>query len=52
MYAILDASKEYNINNIYIHPITDGRDTSVTSGVGFLTEIANKIEGTNAKRCS
>ena len=49
MYAILDASKEYNINNIYIHPITDGRDTSVTSGVGFLTEIANKIEGTNAK---
>ena len=49
MYAILDAAKNYNINNIYIHPITDGRDTSVTSGVGFLTEISNKIEGTNAK---
>lgn len=49
MYAILDAAKNFNIKNIYIHPITDGRDTSVTSGVGFLTEISNKIAGTNAK---
>ena len=49
MYAILDAAKKYKINNIYIHPITDGRDTSVTSGVGFLTEISEKIAGTNAK---
>ena len=49
MYAILDAAKAYNIKNIYIHPITDGRDTSVTSGIGFLKEITEKIEGTNAK---
>ena len=48
-YAILDAAKEYDIKNIYIHPITDGRDTGVTSGKGFLAEIAGKIEGTNAK---
>ena len=49
MYAILDAAKEYNIKNIYIHPITDGRDTSVTSGKGFLKEVSEKIAGTNAK---
>lgn len=48
-YAILEASKKYNIKNIYIHPITDGRDTGVESGEGFLTEIAEKIKGTNAK---
>ena len=48
-YAILDAAKNYDIKNIYIHPITDGRDTGVTSGKGFLAEIASKIEGTNAK---
>lgn len=48
-YAILDAAKEYDIKNIYIHPITDGRDTGVTSGKGFLAEVASKIEGTNAK---
>ena len=49
MYAILDAAKKFNIKNIYIHPITDGRDTAVTSGMGFLKEISDKIEGTNAK---
>lgn len=49
MFAILDTAKNYNIKNIYIHPITDGRDTSVTSGKGFLTEISEKIAGTNAK---
>lgn len=49
MYAILDAAKAYNIKNIYIHPITDGRDTSVTSGIGFLKEVTEKIEGTNAR---
>ena len=48
-YAIIDAAKEYDIKNIYIHPITDGRDTGVTSGKGFLAEVASKIEGTNAK---
>ncbi len=48
-YAILDVAKNYNIKNIYIHPITDGRDTSVTSGIGFLGEITEKIKGTKAK---
>ena len=49
MYAILEAAKKFNIPNIYIHPITDGRDTAVTSGKGFLDEIQSKIDGTNAK---
>jgi len=49
MFAILDAAKEYNIENIYIHAITDGRDTAVTSGKTFLQETAEKIEGSNAK---
>ena len=48
-YAILDTAKEFNIKNIYIHPITDGRDTGVTSGKKYLAEIAKKIDGTNAK---
>ena len=49
MYAILDVAKNYNIKNIYIHPITDGRDTSVDAGIRFLAEIDEKIQGTNAK---
>lgn len=49
MFAILDCAKEYNIKNIYIHVITDGRDTSVTSGKGFIEQTEKYISGTNAK---
>lgn len=49
MFALLDVAKNYNIKNIYIHAITDGRDTAVTSGKGFLQETLDKIQGTNAK---
>lgn len=49
MYALLDVAKNYNIKNIYIHVITDGRDTGVNAGVGFMDEIAEKTKGTNAK---
>lgn len=49
MFALLDVAKNYNIKNIYIHAITDGRDTPVTSGESFLDETAKKIAGTNAK---
>lgn len=52
MFAILDCAKKYKIKNIYIHAITDGRDTPVTSGEGFLDSVAEKIEGTNAKIAS
>ncbi len=49
LFAILDAAKNYNIKNIYIHAITDGRDTAVTSGKDFLAQTEEKIAGTNAK---
>lgn len=49
MFAILDAAKKYKIKNIYIHMITDGRDTPVTSGINYAQEIEEKIKGTNAK---
>ena len=52
LFAILDAAKDYNIKNIYIHAITDGRDTAITSGKEFLEQTAKKIEGTNAKIAS
>ncbi len=49
MFAIIDASKKYNIKNIYIHAITDGRDTPVTSGNNYLEQTSKFIENTNAK---
>ena len=49
LFAILDAAKNYNIKNIYIHAITDGRDTPTESGIEFLKQTTEKIKGTNAK---
>ena len=50
--AIIEQSKKYKIKNIYIHAITDGRDTPVQSAVGFLKELQEKINGTNIKIAS
>lgn len=49
MYAILSLAKNYNIKNIYIHAILDGRDTGVHDGAKYLKEAEEKFKGTNIK---
>lgn len=48
LFAILDMAKNFDIKNIYIHAILDGRDTMVNAGKGFVEELLQKINGTNA----
>ena len=43
LFGILDMCKEKNIDNIYIHAFTDGRDTLPTSGVGFVEQLQGKL---------
>ncbi len=50
--AIIKESQKYNIKNIYIHAITDGRDTPVQSAVEYIKELEKDIEGTNIKIAS
>lgn len=46
LFALLEAApKECKI---CIHVITDGRDCSPTTGLGFVESLENKISGTNA----
>ena len=52
MFAILDFAKNFDIPNIYIHLITDGRDCGVKDSLKFVAEIEEKIAGTNAKIAS
>ncbi len=52
LFAILDCAKAYKIQHIYIHVFTDGRDTAVTSGRGFVERLENKIQGTHASIAS
>ncbi len=44
LFGLLDMCKEKNIDNIYIHVITDGRDTLPTSGINFIQDLQNKLD--------
>ncbi len=44
LFALIKMAKDQGINRLYIHPIMDGRDTSPTSGIGFLKQLGNKIQ--------
>jgi len=37
--AIVDVCKAENLNNVFIHAFTDGRDTDPKSGLGFLKDL-------------
>ncbi|MBE5757660.1 MAG: 2,3-bisphosphoglycerate-independent phosphoglycerate mutase [Clostridiales bacterium] len=43
-FALLDMAKKKNVQNVYFHAITDGRDTAVDSGMGFVQRLQAKID--------
>lgn len=49
--CLLNMAKENGISNIYIHAITDGRDTFVDSGYNYLKEIEDLNIGSIATIC-
>ena len=44
MYALLEAAKEYQVPEVYIHFFGDGRDTDPKSGAGYLQELLDFIK--------
>lgn len=50
--AIISLCKEKNINNVYVHAFTDGRDTDPKSGVDFLNELQEHLDKTSGKIAS
>ena len=43
LYALLELCKKEKFNNVYIHVITDGRDTSPISGINYINNLQEKI---------
>jgi len=52
LLALCDITSKYNLNNVFIHALTDGRDTDPRSGLGFMKEVVEHIDGTNVKLAS
>jgi 2,3-bisphosphoglycerate-independent phosphoglycerate mutase len=49
LLGLLDAANDYGLEHIFVHAFTDGRDVDPKSGYGFITELEEHIESTNAK---
>ena len=49
LIALAKAAHEAGVENIAVHAITDGRDTSPTGGKGFLSYCEDKLAPFNAK---
>ena len=50
--ALIDASREFGLEKVFIHAFTDGRDVDPKSGVLYLEDLYNYIDNTNVKLAS
>ena len=44
LFALIDMAKENHIENLFIHPILDGRDTSPKSGIDYVQQLQNHLK--------
>ncbi len=52
LYKLCDITGEYGLKNVFIHAITDGRDTDPRSGKGYIQELENHLKTSNGKIAS
>jgi len=44
IYALLKLAREQEINNVFIHALTDGRDTPQKEGINFIGQLETNIK--------
>jgi 2,3-bisphosphoglycerate-independent phosphoglycerate mutase len=47
LYKLCDMTKEYGLAKVFIHALTDGRDTDPQSGLGFVRNLEKHLETSN-----
>lgn len=52
LFGILDAAKDHNIENIFVHAFTDGRDVDPKSGAGHIDALVKHMNDTTGKLAS
>ena len=48
LFKLIEISKEYGLNDTYVHCFMDGRDTDPKSGAGFIKEIKDVCAANDA----
>ncbi|MBN1950852.1 MAG: 2,3-bisphosphoglycerate-independent phosphoglycerate mutase [Bacteroidales bacterium] len=52
LFKLCDLTKEHGLSKVYIHALTDGRDTDPRSGLGFMKKVVEHLETSNGKIAS
>src|SRR5947208_2304576 len=50
LIALVELAKRHGLERIAVHAFTDGRDTSPTSGLGFVDEIERHLDSLGVGR--
>ncbi len=49
LYKLCDLTKNYDLDKVYIHALTDGRDTDPKSGKGYVENLLNHLKDSNGQ---
>ena len=52
LYKLCNLTKDHNLDKVYIHALTDGRDVDPRSGKGFIQELENHLTNSNGEIAS
>ena len=52
LIRLCELATEYGLKKVFIHALTDGRDTDPRSGIGFIEELIQKTKNTSARIAS
>ena len=52
LYKLCDLTMVYNLDKVYIHALTDGRDTDPRSGLGYIGNLQEHLKHSNGKIAS
>ncbi|MCD4792233.1 MAG: 2,3-bisphosphoglycerate-independent phosphoglycerate mutase [Bacteroidales bacterium] len=52
LHKLCDITKDIGLKKVYIHAITDGRDTDPESGLGYIKKLKNHLKQSNGKIAS
>ena len=44
LFALLEMAKRYNVKNVFVHAITDGRDVPPDSAINFVKEVEARCQ--------
>lgn len=52
LHKLCDIAKEHGLSDVFIHALTDGRDCSPTSGLGFIEKLEEHLKNSSGKIAS